>query len=348
MNALENSFTESVPSDVVISYIRLYKKVGQGDADIKALNPEYGVYHPLVFKDDITYLYRTYFKDSKLSDTRLNSFIQKEGEQKPKNSDEAIALNIVKAFSLIYSSKNFELTVNEIQMLAVLLYENTSATDNQFKRQEKGMVKNYRECLDDLSKLYNLLKQEGKVEIGYLNASFLVDFLKLAPFEKGNELIGIIIYYVLTLASDIKAFAYVSFFKHLSEASNSYEEALKKAFYLYDEKMQNVTPLLRVFLKIDELAYDELAVLRKNMEFDKDLSKAKAVVAVIYKLNETFAKEDIRKAMPQVSVSTIDRVLKSLKESGKIAAFGRGRKAKWVRLDDSQSDKMRFIDDFKV
>src|SRR5574344_1615990 len=28
MNALENSFTESVPSDVVISYIRLYKKVG--------------------------------------------------------------------------------------------------------------------------------------------------------------------------------------------------------------------------------------------------------------------------------------------------------------------------------
>ena len=50
------------------------------------------------------------------------------------------------------------------------------------------------------------------------------------------------------------------------------------------------------------------------------------------KLNDVFAKDEIRERHPLISDSTINRTLKRLQEEGKIRPLGKGRSAKWIKL----------------
>ena len=194
--------------------------------------------------------------------------------------------------------------------------------------------------------IYNTNLKSGKTEVQYLNTSFLVDFIKLSPVYDHNELIAIIIYYVLLLKTDITCFAYVSFFKELLAKEDEYKKNLNTSFFMYEEGMTNISELFKLFLDIEFKSYEELRMMRRENEQDKVLSKASSVETVIYKLPETFSKDDIRKRLPTVSDTTIDRVLSSLQEQGKIMPIGRGRGAKWVRLDNSYEEKRLLFDNF--
>ena len=119
-----------------------------------------------------------------------------------------------------------------------------------------------------------------------------------------------------------------------------------QAFYHYEEGISDFTKTSRIFLNILKDSYASLEDLYNNLAFDKQLKKIKNVEVVIYSLNETFTKEDIRKKLPGVSDSTIDRSLKKLSDEGKIVPFGRGRSAKWLRIDHSFNEKTDFSINF--
>lgn len=346
MKALQNSFSHSVPSDIVISYIKLYKKVGKSEHYLTDIEGEYELYRKLVAKDDVYYLFRTFFAESKISDTRLYSIIEKKGGSVPKNNDEIIARNLMNIFNMIYSGQEFSLMTNELASLSDAIFQGVNKNYSGFKKSTDANL-TYRKKLDSIIDLYSELKKEKQVEFGYLNLCFLVDFLKLSPFKEKNDLIGIITYYVLSLTSDIKSFAYVSFFKKFSENYQEYEKALNEAFYNYDDGYPRLSPLLNIMIKIADDSYTELENIHRDYVFDKGVNKSSSVENIVYKLDELFSKEDIRRRLPGVSTSTIDRTLKSMQNEGKISAYGRGRNAKWLRIDRSLDEKKRFMETFR-
>lgn len=347
MKALQNAYSASTPSDIVIEYIKLYKKVGFSELYFEKLNKEYNLYRSLVIKDDVYYLFNTFFKDNKVSETRFNSLMSGKPGFVPSKKEEKIIVNLKKAIESIYhNNAQDEIKTNDLIDLDTLIFSGIEKNGFEFKKTQ-NLGKSYRLQLDELTNLYVKLKKEKKIEFSYLNLCFLVDFLKLSPFKEGNEIVGIVIYYTLSLLSDIKAYAHVSFFKIFYKYQEEYEKSLKIAYYHYDDGYPQLSDLLKLIIKIDNEAYDSLSTLYKNQEFDKNLSKTNAVIVTIYKLKELFTKEDIRKQMPNVSMSTIDRTLKQLQEEGKIRCYGRGRGSKWLRVDRSYEDKLKFLDNFK-
>ena len=82
-----------------------------------------------------------------------------------------------------------------------------------------------------------------------------------------------------------------------------------------------------------ELYYD-LSERARDFEYESklEISKSDYIENTIMKLDEVFAKEEIRKRHPLISDSTINRTLKRLQEEDKIRPLGKGRSAKWIKL----------------
>jgi len=332
MNDFNGSNFNQVPQSVLKSYIELYKIVGMGEENFKLINSNHNYYEKEAIVDDVYYLFKCFFKNSKISEERLKTISEKNIETL-KNKDEYMLRNIKRVFKTIYNESNFELISREVIDLKNMLYKDVLVNANAFIKTTDNIPteKKLGSLCDKYYKMFNSLEFEPL----YLASSFLIDFMYLRPFEEGNDIIGAILYYVLILKSDLKAFKYSSFFKELYNFKDEYDEAIKKGFYLHDEGLNNPSSLLKLLFKITINCYKNIDNLCGELSFDKKLSKSNVVINVIYKLNETFSKSEIVKALPGVSMSTIDRTLKYLSQVGKIQAYGVGRSAKWIRLDHS-------------
>jgi predicted HTH transcriptional regulator len=71
---------------------------------------------------------------------------------------------------------------------------------------------------------------------------------------------------------------------------------------------------------------------RVGMVKSKKGNKSYRVEQAVKNIIGTFSKDDIRNACPDVSDSTIDRVLRQLKKDNIVEVLGKGRNAKWKRL----------------
>ena len=346
MKKLTNIENSSVPSRIVMKYINLYQKVGRGEKDIESISDYYSVYHNQALKNDIKSLFHYASPDARMTETREKSIINGTEGIVCKTNDEVHLRNLCRIFDSIYGPTPFEFVVNEIKDLEIMYSKDTKGLKTGLKKAKNG-ERSYYDRLNDLIEEYVKLKKEGKTERIYLNVAFFVDFLKLSPFEDANEIIALILFYVMILGSDIKSFAYISFFSEILESKDILKKAISQSFYMYDEGLSDTTGLLSYFLDIMIKSYDDLSLLEKNRQSDTMISKFANVENIIYKLNETFTKNDIRDALPSVSDSTIDRVLKKMQDEGKIAPLGRGRGASWVRLDTSYDEKKKFFENFK-
>ena len=341
-SAIKNTMNPDIPRTIFLEYCELYKKIGMGEHTIKSLNETQPLYKELTIKEDIFYLFRTFFSNTKISDLRLRQISENKFLDNPKNTEEIIAINLRKVFDQIDHGTRFVVDNREIQDLANLIAKNTPY-GNSLKK-ATGKEKNYRDSLEELTDTYNKIMSSNNTEMIYLNIAFYVDLLKLSPFKYYNDVVAIIVLYCLMIESGIESIRYFSFFKALSTKKNELDSANLRALYHYEEGMSDFTQVSRIILDILKDSYDSLEDLYSNLNFDKQLKKSENVEVIIYNLPETFTKDDIRKKLPGVSDSTIDRSLKQLSLENKIAPFGRGRTAKWIRIDHSLDKKTDFSD----
>ena len=73
--------------------------------------------------------------------------------------------------------------------------------------------------------------------------------------------------------------------------------------------------------------------------------KSDNVESTIYKLPEFFTKDDVRRANPNVSDATINRILNKLRDDGVIMPLGTGRSAKWRKNPDNEVPLSRYFGD---
>ena len=160
---------------------------------------------------------------------------------------------------------------------------------------------------------------------------FILDFLCIHPFNDGNGRISRLLTLLLLYKYDHKVGRYISLEKIIEDSKSSYYKTLNKSSIGWHEGKHNLFFWLEYFLGTLLAAYKEFEE-RVGMVKSKKGNKSYRVEQAVKNIIGTFSKDDIRNACPDVSDSTIDRVLRQLKKDNVIEVLGKGRNAKWKRL----------------
>ena len=201
----------------------------------------------------------------------------------------------------------------------------------KFVRFKPVAASNTAAAMESLCNFLNNEVQEQNIEPLILIGSFILDFLCIHPFNDGNGRISRLLTLLLLYKYDHKVGRYISLEKIIEDSKSSYYETLNKSSIGWHEAKHNLFFWLEYFLGTLLAAYKEFEE-RVGMVKSKKGNKSYRVEQAVKNIIGTFSKDDIRNACPDVSDSTIDRVLRQLKKDNIVEVLGKGRNAKWKRL----------------
>jgi hypothetical protein len=320
-------------------------------------------YYQLLFSDSykhITYsvanqdaysFFKIFLPQYKITESRLRTLLL--DSTVPKNTAETLYKNIVYIFRQIKEKdiEPFALNVTEVNDLVRLLFSSASKEKVQYRRyktnthsllsKESGSM---REKLEELIKEFQSIKKDNSFEPLILHMNLIVDFLNMDIYTgERSELIAVLLLYILMIQEGFIVCNYVSFFAKLHLYKEDFDKALALCKFQWAEGLSELMPMLRLFIKIYTELYYDLSERARDFEYESklEISKSDYIENTIMKLEEVFAKDEIRKRHPLISDSTINRTLKRLQEQEKIRPLGKGRSAKWIKLVKS-TKKLNF------
>lgn len=165
-----------------------------------------------------------------------------------------------------------------------------------------------------------------------LIAVFVLDFLSIHPFNDGNGRMARLLTLLLLYHFDYEVGRYISLEKVIEDSKESYYETLQKSSIGWHENRNDIFPWINYFLGVMIKVYKELEERVGVVDTRKGNKTARVEEYIESKLG-FFTKGNIRSACPDVSESTINRVLNKLKDENKIVPTGKGRSAKWRKIE---------------
>ena len=342
MNCIKTIKTTPVPNDVFLKTTKLYYQMGKNDYYKSLFSDSYKYISQQVAAQDAYAFFKIFFAEYNITESRYKTLLL--DSTVPKNTAESIYKNIVFVFRQIKETdvEPFMLSVTEVNDLVRLIFAKAAKENVQYRRfkeykhsllsKESGSM---REKLEELINEFNKIKKENTFEPLILHMNFLVDYINMTVYTgERNELIGVLILYILMIQEGLIVCNYVSFFAKLHLYKDEFEKAIQKSKFQWEEGLSDLMPLERLFIKIYTELYFDLSEKARDFEYESKLERSKSdyIENTILKLPEVFSKEDIRDRHPLISDSTINRTLKRLQEEDKIRPLGKGRSAKWIRI----------------
>ena len=153
--------------------------------------------------------------------------------------------------------------------------------------------------------------------------SFLVEFLKIHPFQDGNGRLSRIITNLLLLKSGYSFMPYVSHEKLIEDSKASYYLSLRKSQQTFTQKNGDITAWLEYFLKILETQAKMAIDLLSSEKMEKLLSPNQLLVwDYLLGVTEITAGEIVKNT--KVLRPTVNQVLSRLLDMKKIEKIGMG------------------------
>lgn len=161
-------------------------------------------------------------------------------------------------------------------------------------------------------------------------ANFIIEFLKIHPFEDGNGRLSRILTNLLLLRSGYQFVQYVSHEQIIERRKDEYYIALRKAQETFDTDHDTIAPWLNFFLSVvREQAAKSLLYLEE--EKIEDILSPKQLMVWKYLSGVAEASRgDIAKATGIVD-ATVKQALDRLIKLGKIRRIGLGRGSRYVK-----------------
>ena len=162
-------------------------------------------------------------------------------------------------------------------------------------------------------------------------ANFIVEFLKIHPFEDGNGRLSRVLTNLLLLRSGYQFIQYVSHEQIIERRKDEYYIALRKSQETFKTDHDTISPWLNFFLSVvREQATKALAYLEEEKVEDTLSPKQYEVWKYLTGVEEA-SRGDIAKATGIVDV-TVRQALDRLIELGKVKRIGRGRGSRYVKI----------------
>ena len=162
-------------------------------------------------------------------------------------------------------------------------------------------------------------------------ANFIIEFLKIHPFEDGNGRLSRVLTNLLLLRSGYQFVQYVSHEQIVERRKDEYYLALRKSQETFKTDRDTISPWLNFFLSvIKEQATKALSYLEEEKVEDNLSPKQYEVWKHVSSVGEA-APGEIVKATG-IALGTVRQALNSLVELGKVKRIGRGRSTRYVKI----------------
>ena len=173
----------------------------------------------------------------------------------------------------------------------------------------------------------------GQLEPLLVLGSYVFDFLCVHPFLDGNGRLSRLATLLLLYQAGYGVGRFISLEKVVEQTREGYYEALGKSSRGWHEGKHTLVPWWEYLLGVVVLtAYREFETRAGTITTGRG-SQSKLVVQAVERLPVPFKLKDVERMAPGVSRPTINRVLQSLRQEGKIRLLSKGRDASWERVE---------------
>lgn len=161
-------------------------------------------------------------------------------------------------------------------------------------------------------------------------ANFIVEFLKIHPFEDGNGRLSRVLTNLLLLRSGYQFVQYVSHEQIVERRKDEYYVALRKSQETFKTDHDTISPWLNFFLSaVREQATKALSYLEEEKVEDMLSPKQYEVWKYISSIREAGPGEIVK--VTGIALGTVRQALNSLVELGKVKRIGRGRATRYTK-----------------
>lgn len=336
MSNFENLKHYILPSDLLLTMLEAYKNIGMTNVYLEQIEEIKDKLSDDCLNQDSYFLAELLNLDVK--EQRKQLILCKDSA--PRNQQEELLINIKKTLRQIhFDSSRYPLNASEL-----LGYVNNIFGKHKFNYSTKSLTaienkkvnrKSIRMLINECFDEYDQFIGNKKYESIILSITLYLDIVNLEPYNGMNGFASILGLYYLLLQNKVSIFKYQSFFRLLHSNYEKFNEETKNASINYTEGFINSSNLSRLVFDMIIEAYHGMDKLNKHWEYQNKGLKSDNVESTIYRLPEFFTKDDVRRANPNVSDATINRILNKLRDEGVIMPLGTGRSAKWRKNPDN-------------
>ena len=187
------------------------------------------------------------------------------------------------------------------------------------------------EAMEDLCKSWAETINMREIDPLLLVPMFTLDFLCIHPFNDGNGRMSRLLTLLLLYQSGYIVGKYISVEMLIERTKETYYEALQASSSEWHDNGNDYAPFVKYYLGILLKAYKEFEDRVAHLRHRR-LSKANRVKAVFDKTLGKISKANIAELCPDISITTIERVLKELLNEGYIEKIGAGRATAYFKL----------------
>jgi Fic family protein len=186
------------------------------------------------------------------------------------------------------------------------------------------------EAIGQLIGLWNDCLYEKWVHPLIALAAFNLDFLCIHPFRDGNGRVSRLLLLLQCYHLVYEVGRYISIERLIEQNKERYYETLEQSSQAWHEGKQDPWPYINYLLYVLKAAYKEFEERVGQMKSPRG-AKTALIEAAVNKVPREFSLNDLERACPGVSRDMVRRVLRDLRNEGKVECLGRGPGALWQK-----------------
>ena len=281
------------------------------------------------------------------TDKRIEEIVNQSSA--PRNHNEQEITGYKNALNLIHSDSD-KMSLNEdliLNLHKILLEKIEVSYGGSYKTEDNIIRESYKDgtsfvrwvpvssqdtpkAMKELILAYMEARDYSLIDGLLLIPCVILDFLCIHPFRDGNGRISRLLTLFLLYKSGFDISKYISFEEQINKMKGNYYEALKRSSIGWHDNQNDYIPFIENFLYTLYLCYKELDKRFLTLG-TKKVSKKKRVESAIMNSFLPISKKELQALLPDISLTTIEAVLASMLNDGKIKKIGSTKSAKYIK-----------------
>jgi Fic family protein len=277
---------------------------------------------------------------------RIENIVKEKSQ--PRNRPEQEIAGYRDVLNLIHQShSDIPVDENVILQFHSMLYRYTSVKAGAWKKMDNAIVDKYPNGstkvrfrtvpakdtpshMKQIITLYNKYIDDDAYDSLILTPLFIFDFSCIHPFSDGNGRIGRLLSLLLLYKSGYRVGKYISLERIIEQSKDSYYDSLIASSKGWHQGDHDIFPWIKYFHGMLLAAYKEFE--SRVGIFKRKRRKTDQIIAQIDRFIAPFSISDLERTCPNVTRDMIRKVLRDLRDKGKIKSTSIGRRAKWKKL----------------
>jgi Fic family protein len=281
------------------------------------------------------------------TDKRIKALMDQETE--PLNHNEKEIVGYRNALELVHTNYQ-RLSFDEKDILGLhneMLTPSGFLSRGQYKTEDNAIIeidqygnrrlrfktmsaKETPEAMNQLVLAYMDARQDSNINQLLLIPCVILDFLCIHPFDDGNGRMSRLLSLLLMYKNNYDVGKYISFEQQINMNKSSYHEALKLSSLSWDEGKNDYSFFIKYFIVTLYNCYLEVEKRMATIGIKK-IKKEERIKIVILNSLLPMSKQEILDIVPDISGSTVERVLSNLLKDNQIEKYGSFKDARYKR-----------------